>query len=319
MPDQIPSRSSPLLRQLGWGVLPAVLIMSAAILSGPVGATELAPAIAHEVRMPTPASRGPGRYFKTLDAEGQYRITADFRGFSGASLSISFLMEQAVSRSSMKEFGISADEIDAMRGACQRSGECNQAEFDQRLTQYFRNHKLRLRAVPGQRSHLFVDIPEVVRRNQAYVRPVAAALKQLGAEQGQDDRWIFETAVALVQAGLEYRTPSTLDRGRQTLGFYTPPRALESGYGDCDTKSALLAAILLNLGDTRIIGVRVPGHYLLGIAREPLAGEAFVQYRGESYVLVEAAGPAVRRPGDVAERTRLALSRGDDIRIDPMF
>lgn len=296
-----------------------MLAMATVVLSGQAAATELAPEVAHKVRMPLPASQGANRYSKALDTDGRYHITADFHGVGGDPLSISFRIEQAVSRSSMQEFGISADEIDSMRRACERSEECNQGEFDQRLTRYFHDHKLRLRTVPGKRSHLFVDIPAVVRRNQAYVRPVASALKELAVEQGQDQRWMIETAVALVQSGLEYRTPSMLDRGRQTLGFYTPPRALETGYGDCDTKSALLAAILLNLGSSRVIGVRVPDHYLLGIAREPRDGEAFVEYRGEPYVLVEAAGPAVRRPGDVAERTRLALSRGDEIRIDPMF
>src|SRR3546814_6517494 len=78
-------------------------------------------------------------------------------------------------------------------------------------------------------------------------------------------QWTMDAAVALVQTGLVYRKPSLRENGRQILGFYPPPRALESGYGDCDTKAALLAAILQNLTDAPIIGVHVPKHYLLGI------------------------------------------------------
>lgn len=300
-----------------------LFVMSLTLLSGWAGgnawASDARPDRAQKVRLQSPSGPSSNQYSRALDAQGRYRITADFHSVSGNPVSLSFRMEPAVSRSSMQEFGISTAEIDGLRRACERVAGCDQAEFDQRLKQYFSDHKLRLRSVPGQRSHLFVDIPEVVRHNRKHVRPVSEALRDLARAQGRDERWMFEAAVGLVQAGLAYREPANTDGGRQTLGFYTPPRALETGYGDCDTKSALLAAILLNLGYERLIGVRIPEHYLLGIAREPRDGEAFVRYQGQTYVLIEAAGPAVRRPGDVSERTRVALSQGESLRIDPMF
>ena len=250
---------------------------------------------------------------------GLYRVTADFRSPDGNPLRVSFAMERAVSRQSMQEFGISSDEIKALEQACRHTQNCEQREFDLRLVQYFREHKLRLRTVPGERSRLFVDIPAVVRNSRADVQPVAEALRRLATEQGQDSDWLFDSAVAMVQSGLEYRKPQALESGRQTLGFYTPSRALEKGYGDCDTKSALLASILQNLGSSRLVGVRLPGHYLLGVARKPDPGQAFVRYKGETFVLVEAAGPAQRPIGDIAAKTRLALERGEEIRFDPMF
>lgn len=301
------------------GLRHAALSLAAALLPALAQATQVPSLPGMQPGLSSPLSLQAPRYSRALEAEGQYRITADFRSLNGTPVSISFEIEQAAARQSMQAFGISTAEIDAMRRGCQATAQCDQAEFDQRLAGYFREHKLRLREVPGERSHLFVDIPEVVRHDRALVRPVAQALQQLGAEQGRDAAWVFDTAVALVQGGLAYRAPSAQEQGRQTLGFYTPPRALEKGYGDCDTKSALLASILLNLGETRIIGVRVPNHYLLGVARKPQPGEASLDYQGRSFVLLEAAGPAVRKPGEVSERTRLALQNGDDIRIDPMF
>lgn len=298
----------------------ALLLTIAAALPAPLAvASDQLFGSAGKYLNPATSRDGSARYSKALDSEGLYRITADFRTLRGDPLSISFMIEQAAGRASMEEFGISEAELDALKKACLRTRDCDQDEFDQRLMRYYHEHKLRLRTVPGERSHLFVDIPEVVRRNRMSVRPVAAALQQLGAERGHDSDWTFEAAVALVQGGLEYRKPSSRESGRQTLGFYTPPRALEKGYGDCDTKSALLAAILLNLGDARIIGVRVRDHYLLGISRAPQDGEAFLNFQGEPFVLVEASGPAQRRPGDISERTRAALNSRDAIRIDPMF
>ncbi|MGQ0700697.1 MAG: hypothetical protein ACT4PZ_20955 [Panacagrimonas sp.] len=311
-----PCRFRALLRTAS--LLTGLTLVSALLPSPAYSSDRLFPGL-QKVLLPMPMQDASTRYSKSQDSEGRYRISADFRSLSGDPMSISFMIEQAASRASMQEFGISRAELDAVTLACRASKDCDRAELERRVHGYYREHKLNLKIVPGKPLRLSVDIPEIVRRNQAHVRPVAAALQQLGSERGRDSEWILEAAVALVQAGLEYRLPSSLESGRQTLGFYTPPHALEKGYGDCDTKSALLAAILLNLGDSRIIGVRVPQHYLLGIARTPRPGEAYLDYEGEPYVLVEAAGPARRRPGDVATATRVALDRSDPIRIDPMF
>src|SRR3546814_11562551 len=82
------------------------------------------------------------------------------------------------------------------------------------------------------------------------------------------------------------------------------------------TKAALLAAILQNLADAPIIGVHVPKHYLLGIAATPQPGQATLRYRGTRYVLVEAAGPGKRPPGDIATSTQTALNDMSGVRID---
>lgn len=259
------------------------------------------------------------RYASTQTADGGHHVSADFQLRRGDALSINFQLDAAASRASMRQFGISNDEVEALREACQRRTGCSQAELEQALKQYYREHYLQLRARQGERAHLFVDIPGVVSGSQDHVRPVVAALKRLRLEHSRDAAWLEDAAISLVQSALAYRQPAAQENGRQTLGFYTPPHTLKKGYGDCDTKSALLAAILQGLGDTRVIGVRVPNHYLLGIARVPRDGESWIEYRGEPFVLLEAAGPAQRAYGDIAPRTRKALDHGDSLRIDPMF
>jgi hypothetical protein len=306
------------LRILCRGILATGLAISMT-LPEPASASEDLFADLPRIPTPSPSIERAPRYRKALDEEGLYRVTANFESFYGDPLSISFMMAQAASRTSMQEFGISNEEIERMRQVCTRTRQCSQEEFDQRIDRYYRERKLRMRFDSGGRPRLFVDIPAVVRRNREHVRPVANALQQLGGERGSDSQWIFEAAVALVQSGLEYRKPSSQENGRQILGFYTPPRALEQGYGDCDTKSALLASILQNLSGSKIIGVHVPRHYLLGIARAPQPGEAFLEYQGQPYVLLEASGPAARPLGAVSKTTQIALDAGQGIRIDPMF
>ena len=259
------------------------------------------------------------RYRAATTDDGRYRISTRFETFDGEALDVAFELPAGASRKAVQEFGIADVELAALLQACRASRRCDQDTLDARTTRYYREHALRLRYVAGSAPHLYVDVAQVVQRNRTRVQPVAAALRRLAAEQGRSTQWAINAAVALVQSGLVYRKPALLEDGRRILGFYPPPRALERGYGDCDTKAALLAAILQNLTDAPIVGVHVPQHYLLGIAATPGSTQATLQYEGRPYVLVEASGPGRRRPGDIAERTRLALASGDGVRVDPMF
>lgn len=265
------------------------------------------------------SSQTATRYLSSPGTDGQSRITASFLTFDNKPLTLGFALAPGASRASLEEFGISAAELDTLLRDCMAAGDCEQAAYDRQTTRYYREHALRLRPVPGQQLHLFVDVAQVVQRNRDRVLPVANALRRAAAERGYDRQWMIAAAVAFVQTGLVYRKPAGREDGRDIFGFYPPPRALERGYGDCDTKAALLAAILQNLTDARLIGVHVPQHYLLGIAGTPQADQASLRYDGGTFVLVEAAGPGKRPPGDIASTTQAALARSDEVRIDPLF
>ncbi|MGH8446746.1 MAG: hypothetical protein ACREVL_15855 [Solimonas sp.] len=276
----------------------------------------------HMAPAPTGAMAGNApapRYTSAAPHAGGRLMTAAFSSFGGDALNIAFSLPADAGRQSLQEFGISEAETDAMLKACLATPACDQDEFDRQITRYYNEHALRLRPVPGQAPRLYVDVAQVVRRNRERVQPVAAALRQLAAQRGADSQWAVEAAIAMVQTGLTYRRPASAEDGRRILGFYPPPRALERGYGDCDSKSALLAAILQNLTSSKLIGVHVPQHYLIGIAGTPDGQQAFLDYGGQRYVLVEAAGPGMRRPGSIADATRSALAARDGLRIDPLF
>jgi hypothetical protein len=246
-------------------------------------------------------------------------VTTRFRSFGGEILQVGFMLDPEAGRSAWREFGVDQRELEALQQSCVDSGRCSQAEMNQLTFDYYRRHGLRTREVPGEGLRLFVDVPQMARRNRERVLPVANALQQLAAARGGDEGWLIDAAVALVQTGLDYRQPALWDDGRKVAGFYPPARALEKGYGDCDTKAALLAAILMNVGAPRMIGVHVPQHYLLGIAGTPQPEQAYLRHDGETYVLVETAGPGLRPRGDIADTTQAALARRTGIRIDPIL
>ncbi|HEY0973223.1 MAG TPA: hypothetical protein VGE57_01875 [Solimonas sp.] len=258
-------------------------------------------------------------YHSALTDDGRYRVSTRFRNFDGEHLNLDFTLASAASDASLREFGVSVAELDALLDACRQRKDCDQAEFDRQTTRYYRERALRLDQRAGEMPRLSVDVARVVQRNRERVKPVAVALRRLAQEQGRDTAWTVEAAMALVQSGLLYRQPETWKGERKILGFYPPPLALTSGYGDCDTKSALLAAILQNLTPTPIVGVKIPQHYLLALAGTPRSGQAYVVHEGRAFVLVEAAGPAMRLPGHVAPKTLAALERPANLRIDPMI
>ena len=70
---------------------------------------------------------------------------------------------------------------------------------------------------------------------------------------------------------------------------------------------------------SKMVGIAVPGHYLMGILRIPAKRDVYVEYGGLRYVLIESAGPAWLPPGTVADHTMALLQGVDGFRIDPFF
>lgn len=253
-------------------------------------------------------------YQSTAGPGGDRKVTASYVNFNRDALQLGFTVSQQAVLDSMAEFGYSGDEMQQMAKAC----GCNQAEFDRRTDDYFRSRGLAWRTESGKRR-VYVDIAEVVQRNRPRLRALAAEFDKLATARHYDADATLGAMVTFVQAALLYDRPPLEEGGRDILGFFPPPRALAAGFGDCDTKSALLASILTNFPGTKMIGVHVPKHYLVGIARVPRPGDAFIEYRGEPFVLIEASGPGRLPPGMIGQTTQAALATMSEVRIDPLF
>lgn len=162
------------------------------------------------------------------------------------------------------------------------------------------------------------DIPRIVRENIPRLRPAALAMLAAAEKNGGATDDIVALALPFAQTALAYENLPPQQNGRLTGGFSPPLEVLFEGRGDCDSKTALLAALLLNWDQMQLIGIGVPGHYLLGVLRNPARGDAFYTYKGLTYVLLEPAGPTWLPPGTVAESTLLRLGAGDLIIIEPL-
>ena len=253
-------------------------------------------------------------YQRAADAGGDSRVTASYVNHNRDPLSISFLLPLQAVRESTAEFGWSPAETEEMARTC----GCTQEEYDRKVEDYYRSRAVAWRETDtGRRLH--VDVPAVVDRNRPRLTALAAEFDKLATGRGYGPDETLGAVLTFVQSALLYQRPPDEEGGRDILGFFPPPRALHEGFGDCDTKSALLAAILTNFPGTRMIGVHVPKHYLVGIARVPRPGDAFIEYEGQQFVLVEPSGPGRLPPGQIGPQTQAALATMNGVRIDPLF
>lgn len=247
---------------------------------------------------PLPAGASFSR--KTI-APGIYEISYGFQNFNDDPLTLTFTVAHAEVEGSLKEFGW-------------RKADVAQIQDRTQVLAYFRSRGFKV--LSG--DTVSVDVPLMVARNKRRLNTAALALSQQSEQHGYQSDDVIGAAAAFVQTAVQYRIPPDIDRGYHIGGMYPPPRTLAHGWGDCDTKTALLATLLSNWDGIRVVGVGLPMHYLMGIERVPRSGDAFIEHNGTQYVLVEPAGPAWLPPGTVSETTQQLLDQASGVPIEPL-
>lgn len=210
------------------------------------------------------------------------------------------------------KFAISAKKTQAQLDAAMAKLK---AERDKKVADYLASRGFKLR--PG--GIVMADVPHIVRRSAEPLRPLAMAFERIAVAKSYDSESLVGSVAAMAQTALHYRIPPVLEDGRHTAGIMPPLKALVRGWGDCDTKTGVLASILGNWNAMRMVGVAVPGHYLMAIRRLPGKGDLFVRYEGLEYVLVEPAGPAWLEPGMVGQATTALLAGNEGYKLEPFF
>lgn len=162
-----------------------------------------------------------------------------------------------------------------------------------------------------------VDMPALARRNARRMAAVSLAFSGIVEEHEYGMEELAGAVTAMAQTSLRYEIPASREGERTIGGVMPPPKAFTLGQGDCDTKTGLMGSILLNWPNLRLVGLAIPGHYLLAIHRIPSRGEFFVEHDGLPYVMIEPAGPAWLPPGKVGDQTEQYLKSGKLFAIQP--
>lgn len=272
--------------------------------------------------MPQPTSTLParaagdpheGKWSREQGKDG-WQVAIQFTNYNGDRLTTSFPVTRLDIEQATQEFGYTKKDTDAIFDACKAT--CDQAEYDRRIVDYYRGRGL-LVVESDNIMNLWPDMPALVLRNSPRVRATAIEVQRIAQERRYDSGSIIGAVLSLAQTGITYFSPPMEEDGKRILGLYVPPQVLGNGKGDCDSKTGLIASVLKNFSGARMIGINVPDHYLMGIARVPQRGDAYIQYDGEPYVLLEAAGPAWMPPGTISDYSRDKLGTMRDVRIDP--
>ena len=128
----------------------------------------------------------------------------------------------------------------------------------------------------------------------AITRSLLEAFKR---KQGGSGRDLLGYMSGFVQ-NLEYRIPESPRRlpwnplrKITTCGVTMPLETLYNGWGDCDSKSVLLAALFSNLKKAKAVFVEGESHVFIGVAGSPRRNDHFIKHRNIRYILIETTTP----------------------------
>ncbi len=282
------------------------------------------------------SGNGPKTYQRIRKTALYRAATYGFRNFNKDSIEVSYQIAEKDFRTYYDSFGYTKaglDEVKRWRDNARqnayklilREGKSQaqldyelaslDKEYDQRLKGYLDAHGFRM--LKG--NMLAVDMPHLVRRNAALIKPLSLAFEKIANAQRYRSDEIIGAVLSFVQTALYYKEPPSIVQEKHTGGVLPPLAAVLAGWGDCDTKTGLLASVLSNWAQMRMVGVGVPGHYLMGVLLIPEKGDLFLEYQGLQYVLVEPAGPAWLPPGQVGEETLRLINGREGYKIEPFY
>lgn len=285
---------------------------------------------------PQSESGGPRTYQRIRKTAGRRSAAYGFSNFNRDRIEIAYSISEREFQPYNQSFGYQKSDIAALRAGrdaakqqayqdATRKGlsqaQYNAAvaaldkKYEQDLNAYMAGHGFRI----SKDNVVSVDMPNLVRKNKEYVKALSMEFDKFATARRYRSGEIIGAVLSFVQTALRYKLPDPVYKGKNTGGLLLPLTAVVLGWGDCDTKSGLLASILSNWGQMRMVGVGVPGHYLVGVLQIPEKGDVFVQYDGLQYVLVEPAGPAWLPPGQVADTTISLLRSSEGYRIEPFY
>jgi hypothetical protein len=188
-------------------------------------------------------------------------------------------------------------------------------EYDQRVKDYLASRGFRM----AKDKLVTVDMPGLIKKHAPLIKPLSLSFEKIASSYRYRSPEIIGAVLSFVQTALYYKQPDAVFKEKHTGGVLPPITAVLVGWGDCDTKTGLLGSILSNWAQMRMVGVSVPGHYLMGVLLIPEKGDLFLEYQGLQYVLVEPAGPAWLPPGQVGEETAQLLNSREGYKIEPFF
>ncbi|MCG2725712.1 MAG: hypothetical protein L6420_05565 [Elusimicrobia bacterium] len=285
-------------------------------------------------------AQGSGQYGRKKGAsqkvwlkDGVYNAQYEFLNFNSDSISIYFGMNREQYHKYLKNYSYSDTEVANLRSWRDKKRQQawakaakhgNRIAGNKAIAAVETDYQTELRKLLRSRGFALrignvveCDMPLIIKRNIELLKPLALSFQKIAKANGYGSEETVGAVLSMAQTAIHYKIPPMTNGEVHTGGILPPAKAILSGWGDCDTKTALTAAILGNWNRIKLVGISVPGHYLMAIRHLPAKGDIFVRYEGLEYVLIEPAGPAWLEPGRVGRTTSALLKGSDGYKIEP--
>ncbi len=161
--------------------------------------------------------------------------------------------------------------------------------------------------LPGGQQAVIPDHPRLMQDSLPALLPVATALhaKVLHLDIRQ--------AIGYISQWLQQIPYQAVSDRRQSAGasFRAPLQLLRENRGDCDSKAVLLAGLIrMLLPDIKQAMIYLPQHAVLAVQIPARSTDSTVTINGHKYVLIDATGPALLPPGQIAEHYKVFTQTG---------
>lgn len=150
------------------------------------------------------------------------------------------------------------------------------------------------------------ELQEIAQTLQRVI--VASATEEQKKRYPNDEKSLVTAGLLDFVQSIPYDPLQSSD-GLRGVTFLMPEQVLAQNRGDCDSKSALMMALLAALyPDLPQAIVYIPDHALLAVALPAYSGnEETVAIEGQPFLPLEVTGPAELAPGVLGEKSRLYL------------
>lgn len=200
----------------------------------------------------------------------EYHYNYGFKDHLGAYRELKWKVNQLNADNFMYNFGLSEKEGDKF--------QVSASELEYSM----------MKTVGGK---LVFDYDKIVEESKPLIKPLYIEFEKIVKKYDLNKREKIELVMRFLQ-DLPYGIPPSNYQNRYIAGLFPPVEILKNKWGDCDSKSLLMATLLSFDRDyyDKLAMILVPGHALLGIKMVPGPYEKHVTFRGSNYVYAEPVG-----------------------------
>jgi hypothetical protein len=168
----------------------------------------------------------------------------------------------------------------------------NEKELAQKQQQLHNKAKSHGISMLQEGNKFTVDYNWVTRQNKQALTKVAKRIRSTARRNGYRSKRDLIGAFASFVQFMPYRVPddfkiNNLGEKILTAGAMMPLETLANGWGDCDSKSLLFAALVQNIGLVDVSFIVMEEHLFAAVQLRPEQNDRSIRYKNKDWVLIE--------------------------------